>query len=71
MEPWKRNLYVIWAAELVAIAGFSVVMPFLPYYVQELGITELHQVELWSGALLAAQAITMSILPDLGYWPTL
>jgi len=65
MEAWKRNLYVIWAAELVAIAGFSVVMPFLPYYVQELGITELHQVELWSGALLAAQAVTMCIFAPI------
>ncbi len=31
-------------------------MPFLPYYVQELGVTELHEVELWSGFLLAIQA---------------
>ncbi|MEJ2211874.1 MAG: MFS transporter [Anaerolineae bacterium] len=65
MEPWKRNLYVIWAAELAAIAGFSVVMPFLPYYVQELGITELHQVELWSGVLFAAQAVTMTIFSPI------
>ncbi len=65
MEAWKRNLYVIWAAELAAIAGFSVVMPFLPYYVQELGITELHQVELWSGVLFAAQAVTMTIFSPI------
>ena len=30
MESWKRNLYVIWVAELVAISGFAVVFPFLP-----------------------------------------
>ena len=65
MEVWKRNLYVIWAAELVAIAGFSVVMPFLPYYVQELGITELHQVEIWSGILFATQAATMTIFAPI------
>jgi DHA1 family multidrug resistance protein-like MFS transporter len=65
MEVWKRNLYVLWAAELAAIAGFSVVMPFLPYYVQELGITELHEVELWSGFLFAAQAVTMTIFAPI------
>ena len=65
METWKRNLYVVWVAELVAIAGFSVVFPFLPYYVQELGITELHQVELWSGVLFAAQAVTMAIFAPI------
>jgi DHA1 family multidrug resistance protein-like MFS transporter len=65
VEAWKRNLYVIWVAELAAIAGFSVVMPFLPYYVQDLGITELHQVELWSGVLFAAQAVTMTIFSPI------
>jgi MFS transporter, DHA1 family, multidrug resistance protein len=58
---WKRNLYIIWVAELIAISGFAVMFPFLPYYVQELGVTELHQVELWSGVLFAAQAVTMAI----------
>ena len=65
VETWKRNLYVIWAAELAAIAGFSVVFPFLPYYVQELGVTELHEVELWSGALFAAQAVTMTVFAPI------
>jgi DHA1 family multidrug resistance protein-like MFS transporter len=65
VEAWKRNLYVIWVAELAAIAGFSVVMPFLPYYVQDLGITELHQVELWSGILFATQAVTMTIFAPI------
>ncbi|MFC2036967.1 MFS transporter [Chloroflexota bacterium] len=65
METWKRNLYVIWVAELIAIAGFAVVFPFLPYYVQELGITELHQVELWSGVLFAAHAVPMAIFAPI------
>ena len=47
MQKWQRNLYTLWVAELVAIAGFTVVIPFLPYYVQELGVTESEQVKLW------------------------
>jgi DHA1 family multidrug resistance protein-like MFS transporter len=62
---WKRNLYVIWVAELVAIAGFSVAFPFLPYYVQELGVTDLEQVEMWSAFLVTGQAITMAIFAPL------
>ena len=65
MEAWQRNLYVIWVSQLVAIIGFSVVFPFLPYYVQELGVTELHQVELWSGVLFATQAVTMAIFAPI------
>lgn len=65
METWKRNLAVVWVAELLAIAGFSVAFPFLPYYVQELGITEPGQVELWSGILVAVQGVTMMIFSPI------
>jgi DHA1 family multidrug resistance protein-like MFS transporter len=65
LESWKQNLYLVWVAELVAIAGFSFVFPFLPYYVQELGVTDLKQVEIWSGLLFAAQAIPMAIFSPI------
>jgi len=61
MQTWQRNLYILWVAELVAIAGFTVVLPFLPYYVQDLGVTEPEQVEFWSGLLFASHAIAMAI----------
>lgn len=59
---WKRNLILIWISELVALSGFSVVMPFLPYYVQELGITDLKQVAFWSGILTSTQMVSMSLM---------
>jgi DHA1 family multidrug resistance protein-like MFS transporter len=65
MQTWQRNLYTLWVAELVAIAGFTVVLPFLPYYVQDLGVTELEQVEFWSGLLLASKAIAMAIFSPI------
>ncbi len=65
MQTWQRNLYTLWIAELVAIAGFSVVLPFLPYYVQDLGVRELEQVEFWSGLVFASQAIAMAIFSPI------
>ena len=59
---WRRNLYVIWIAEFVSIVGFSAAMPFLPYYVQELGLTAAGQVELWSGLLHSMHALAMGIM---------
>jgi len=59
---WRRSLYVIWLAEFVAIAGFSAALPFLPYYVQELGVTAPGQVEIWTGLLYAGHAVTMGIM---------
>lgn len=69
VEAWRRNLYIIWVSQLVAVSGFAIVFPFLPYYVQELGVTELHEVELWSGVIFAAQAVTMAIFAPI--WGTL
>jgi DHA1 family multidrug resistance protein-like MFS transporter len=59
---WQRNLAVLWLGELIAIAGFSVTLPFLPYYVQELGITKLDQVAFWAGLLTTSQATTMALI---------
>ena len=46
---------------MIAIAGFSVTLPFLPYYVQELGITGVDQVAFWAGLITSAQATTMAV----------
>ena len=60
--PWQRNLAAIWIGQVIAIAGFSVTLPFLPYYVQELGITGVDQVAFWSGLITSAQATTMALV---------
>ncbi len=65
MQTWQRNLYTLWIAQLVAIAGFTVVLPFLPYYVQALGVTELEQVEFWSGLMFASKAVAMAIFSPI------
>jgi len=65
VETWKRNLYVIWAAELAAIAGFAVMGSFLPYYVQDLGVTDPDAIKLWSGVVFAAHAVTMTIFAPI------
>ncbi len=64
-ESWQRNLAVIWLAELIAIVGFTVFMPFMPFYVQELGVTQLEEVEFWSGMLITAQAVAMATVAPL------
>lgn len=62
---WKRNLYIISFGELVAISGFAIIIPFLPYYVQELGVTDLSQVAIWSGLALTSHALTMGLLAPI------
>jgi len=49
MKTWRQNLYLIWISQFIAMMGMSLVVPFLPFFVRELGVTELREVEKWSG----------------------
>lgn len=50
---WKRNLYILWAAQLIAMIGMSACVPFLPLYIRELGITDLAETKRWAGLVHA------------------
>ena len=65
MKHWQRNLYVIATAQFVTILGFSAIWPFLPYYVQEMGVTDVDQVALWAGLMGSGSAITMAIFSPI------
>ena len=45
---WKQNLLVAWIGCFFTGASISLVMPFIPVYVEQLG-TPKSQVELFSG----------------------
>ncbi len=57
MEGWKKNLYVIWIALFFTMVGMSMVVPFLPLYIRDLGVSEQVEVERWSGLAFAGPFI--------------
>jgi len=61
MLPWRRNLYIMFAVQLVSMSGFSLVFPFLPLYVKQLGVSTGGSTEFWSGLVFSAQPLTMMI----------
>ena len=65
MKIWKKNLYVVFFAEMIAITGMAFVIPFLPFYVKKLGITNIEQAARWSGWLMAAPALAMIIVSPI------
>ena len=65
MLAWKKNLYAIWVAEFFAVAGFGTISPILPFYIQELGVTDLAQVKLWVGMIQSAGSITLAIFAPI------
>ncbi|MGD1994784.1 MAG: MFS transporter, partial [Anaerolineae bacterium] len=67
--PWKRNLAAIWFAELTSIIGFAIAIPILPFYVQELGVTDPDAVKFWAGLITTVHPITMAVMAPI--WGTL
>lgn len=61
-QQWERNVWVVTAAIFVAFSGFTIVMPFLPLYIQELGIHDPAQVALWSGVIFGVSPVLAGLL---------
>lgn len=47
---WQKNLFVAWCGCFLTGMAFSLVMPFLPLYIEQLGVTDAQALNLWSGA---------------------
>lgn len=68
MEIWKKNLYVVFFAEMIVVTGMAFLIPFLPFYVKEFGITNMEEAARWSGWLMGAPALALIIVSPLwGY----
>jgi DHA1 family multidrug resistance protein-like MFS transporter len=65
---WRRNLAVLFMVQLLSTVGFSLIFPFLPLYVRELGAASGGSIEFWAGLVFSAQAATMMIFSPL--WGT-
>lgn len=65
---WRKNLYIIWSAQLIAMIGMSMVIPFLPLFVKDLGVTEITEVKRWSGLVVSGVFITAFIATPVWGW---
>ena len=66
---WRRTLAIMFVAQLFSAVGFSIIFPFLPLYIADLGTTTGLSIEFWSGMVFSSQAITMMIASPI--WGTM
>jgi MFS family permease len=63
----RRNIFAAAAAGCIGFTGFTLVMPFLPFYIRELGTTDIGQIAMWTGLTLSATpAVTAVSAPFWG-----
>ena len=65
MELWRRNQIAVTAASFVGFTGFTLVMPFLARYMQELGLTDTGEVALWTGVTLGVTPALSALVSPL------
>lgn len=62
---WRRNLWTLALAVLLSGASYTMVIPFLPLYLLDIGATP-QSVNLWSGLVLSVTFLVAAVLAP--YW---
>jgi DHA1 family multidrug resistance protein-like MFS transporter len=65
---WRVTLYATWVAQLFAMVGFSFVMPFIPFYLRELGVQGEGMLGIWSGLMVTGSGVVMSVAAPCWGW---
>lgn len=60
MEQWRKNLFVLWAGTFVAGMSFSIVSPFMPNILREVGVGE--NLKLWTGIAISASFLISTFM---------
>ena len=65
MHSWRRNQAAITAAAFVGFTGFTLVMPFLPLYIRQLGVSDIGDIALWTGMTLGVSPAIAALTAPL------
>jgi len=65
---WRKTLSIMFAAQLLSIIGFAFVLPFLPFYIRELGVTDERLIPVWAGVQAASASLVMAFFSPLWGW---
>lgn len=65
---WRRNLWALWFGCIMSSSSYTMVVPFLPLYLFDLGVTS-QNVHLWSGLVFSVSFLIGAVMaPFWGRW---
>jgi len=65
LDHWRHNLYLMWISQMLAACAFGAITPFIPIYIQDLGLTDPRAIKLWAGLVGAAPALPMVFMAPI------
>jgi MFS transporter, DHA1 family, multidrug resistance protein len=69
LEPWQRDQYLVVLTVALAQVGTDLSQPFLPLYVRELGVSDLHEAAFWSGLVVGIAPLSSGLMGPI--WGTM
>src|SRR5258707_14550605 len=63
--PWRRNLMVCLLGSFTTIVAMTLLLPILPLYVEELGVSDHAAIVQWSGVAYGATFLTAALTAPL------
>jgi len=61
-EIWQRNLYILWFGTFMSGAAFSMIVPFMPLFINELGDYTTKELTFWSGLVFSSTFLSMALI---------
>lgn len=58
MDEWKRNLRILVVGQFIVMGAMTMIIPFLPLYLQELGVNDPETLSVWAGIIFGANFLT-------------
>ena len=65
MESWKVNLFSVWFGCFFTGLAISQILPFLPLYVSQLGVTSHEALSMWSGLTFSVAFLVSAIVSPM------
>lgn len=65
LEAWRKNQIAVTVSGAFMFFGFTLVMPFLPIYIRELGIQDTGRIALWTGLILSVSPAIAALTAPL------
>ena len=66
---WRKNLAILWATQFIAMLGMNLVVPFLPFFLRDLGVSDQNELAMWSGVAFSGTFVTAFFATP--FWGTL
>jgi len=66
--PWRRNLVICVFGSFTTIVAMTLLLPFLPLYVEQLGVTDHTAIVEWSGIAYGATFFSAALTAPLWGW---